>query len=169
MSVCDEVSTVFNRLSRLRSRRSLAAALFVLHGCMQIPGQPPVVVECKTPTAPDRPGPALVGQTYGMAMTPLPLNSVQFGSHEVARSMAVQNLFASRTSTDSVQVQVRFVSCLDRPTSVRVRTSFLRNDSSPAEAPSAWQLMFLQPRATALYSELSTSQDAERYLIEVGQ
>lgn len=135
--------------------------------CTQVPTVPPEVVECRVPDNLSRPGPALVGQTYGMSMTPLPLNSVQFGSTALARSIAVQASYATRTPTDSVRLQMRFVSCLDTPSSVRMRTSFLRSDTAPAEPPTPWKLVFLAPRATAVYEELSVSRDAASYLVEV--
>ena len=127
----------------------------------------PVVVQCGIPASSTRAGPALVGQTYGMAMSPMPLNSVQFSSVHVSRSLAVQSIYAERAPTDVVQISARFVSCSDTPMSVRVRTSFLRANTSPAEDPSAWKTVFLEPRATALYRENSISRDATSYLIEI--
>jgi hypothetical protein len=147
-----------------------SAALLVLAGCATpVPGTPPVVVSCAQPVNSVRSGPALVGETYGLTMTPLPLNSVQFGSHAASHLMAVQSLFAERSPADTVQVTARFVSCQDTPQVVRVRTSFLRASQAPAEAPSAWKQVFLEPRATAVYTELSTARDVANYLIEVGQ
>jgi len=141
----------------------------LLTACVQAPlaDTPPVVAQCSTPIASNRPGPALVGQSYGMAMTALPLNSVQFGSNAAAQSMAIQSLHAARTATNTVQVLARFVSCLDSASMVQVRTSFLRADTSPAEAPSAWKTVHLLPRGTAVYDESSVSLDAAHYLIEV--
>jgi hypothetical protein len=111
----------------------------------------------------------LVGQNYGMAMTSLPLNSVQFGSADLANSLAIENLFAERTEAQTVQVTVRMVSCMDVPSSVRVRTSFMRQNTAPSEAPSVWKVVYLEPRATAIYSELSVSRDASSYLIEIAR
>jgi hypothetical protein len=145
-----------------------AALVALLQACAQpLSGSPPVVASCETPTGGDRLGPALVGQPYGMAMTPLPLNSVQFGSDAASRSVAVQSLYAARTQTSTVEVSARFLSCQDKAATVLVRTSFLRANSAPAEPPSAWKSLYLEPRATAVYSELSTSIDAAHYLIEV--
>ncbi len=141
----------------------------VLGGCATVPGSPPVVVECSLPAQSVRSGPALVGQSYGMAMTPLPVNSVQFGSRSASQVMAVQSLFAERSPTDTVQVVARFVSCADRATAVRVRTSFLRASLAPSEPPSAWKTVYLEPRATAVYTELSVATDVAHYLLEVGQ
>ena len=160
------------KLMHMRCGRAaglLALAWLAGTGCTLPPGQGPVVSQCG-PVANARPaGAALVGQPYGAAMTPMPLNSVQFGAADLAKAMAVQNLYAARTATGTVQLNVRFVSCLDVPASVLVRTSFMRTDTSPAEAPTPWKLVHLPPRATALYSELSASLDATTYLVEVGQ
>jgi hypothetical protein len=145
---------------------AVVASLASLAGCAS-PEKTPIVVQCTTPVAPDRAGPALVGQAYGMAMTALPLNSVQFSAGDVARSLAVQNLYASRTLTNTVEISARFVSCLDSPSTILVRTSFLRANSAPAEPASAWKSVYLQPRGTAVYSESSVSLDAASYLIEV--
>jgi hypothetical protein len=149
----------------------LAAAVLTaqLAGCATPVETPPMVVRCGMPASSARPGPALVGQTYGMAMTPLPLNSVQFGTVEASQSLSVQNLYAERSSTDVVLLSVRLVSCLDTPMAIRVRTSFMRANTSPAEEPSAWKTVYLEPRATALYRENSTSRDAAAYLIEIAK
>ena len=149
--------------------KNLCAALLALGAAGCATDSPPLVVECVQNTNPSRPGPALVGQSYGMQMTAMPLNSVQYGSHRASQLMAVQSLFSERSPTDTVQVTARFVSCADRPQVVRVRTSFLRSSQAPAEAPSAWKQVFLEPRATAVYTELSISRDVANYLIEVAQ
>ena len=155
--------------ARLAIGPAAVACAFAVAGCTTPSPSPPVVAECVIQNSHSRPGPALVGQTYGMAMTPLPLNSVQFGSAEVARSLAVQNLYAERSPLDLVQISARLLSCSDVPFSVRVRTSFLRGSTAPAEEPSAWKVVHLEPRATALYIESSTSRDPTSYLIEIAK
>jgi hypothetical protein len=142
-----------------------AMALAVLTGCVTNPAPP--VVQCKFPMKGARPGAALVSQEYGPQMTPIPLNSVQFSDWSIARSLAVQHLFASRTPTDTVQVVARLVSCVDRELTVKVRTSFLDANQAPVEGTSAWQTVYLTPRLTATYSERSTSKGVASYLIEV--
>lgn len=155
----------------MRARSIPAAA--ALAACLATVGcataTPPVVARCSSQPETSRTGPALVGQAYGMAMTPLPLNSVQFGSAEAARSLAVQSLYAERSATDLVLISARLLSCSDVPASVRVRTAFLRSNTAPAEEPSAWRTVYLEPRATALYQESSTSRDAVSYLIEIAK
>ena len=155
----------------MKSLVSILMGAATLTGCASPapgPSDPtPRVVDCKPAPTTGRAGVALVGQAYGMAMTPLPLNSVQFGSTALARSVAVQNLYAERTPSDVVQISVRLVSCIDTPAVVRMRTTFMRTDTAPAEAPSAWKQVYLEPRATALYAELSVSRDAASYLVEI--
>src|SRR5262245_6218078 len=88
----------------------LSGLCAIASGCA-IKGQPPLVAESNRPIKGERTGPALFGQEYGRQATPLPLDSVQFSNWKSARSIAVQRLFASRTSTDTVQVVARVVSC----------------------------------------------------------
>jgi|SRR5690606_2749495 hypothetical protein len=147
------------------------ASLLSLAACHTVHGNPPVVAECAAPQPGEgiRSGPALVGQNYGMQMTAIPINSVQFDSHATARAIAVQQLFARRTASDTVEVTARFVACGDELSTVRVRTSFLRADHAPAEMPSAWQQLHLGPRMTAVYREFSTSRDVAGYLLEVAR
>lgn len=143
-------------------------AIVATTGCaVPVASNTSVVVDCSVSRAQSRSGPALVGLSYGMDMTPIPLNSVQFGSRAAARSLAVQGLFAQRSASDTVQVTARFVSCVDTASAIRVRTAFLRTNNAPSEPTSAWRTVHLQPRATAIYTESSISRDVASYLIEV--
>lgn len=154
---------------------ALVAALVAIAtaGCAQqpaapyVPGAPPIVVECSTPYDGARPGPALVGQQYGMQMSPLPLNSVQFDSHATASRLSVQKIFASRTATDTVEVTARLVNCSDYPVVLRVRTNFLRANETPAEPTSAWRDVYLSPRAITSYTEFSVARDVNSYIVEI--
>lgn len=128
---------------------------------------PSLVVECKSPVDVARSGPALVGQEYGMRMSQLPLDAVQFTDTGVAKSIAIQTVRAMRTQTDTVQVVARFVNCQDKPVPIRARTSFMDTTSLPTEPISAWRPIIVPPRATALYQENSTSTNVANYLIEV--
>lgn len=151
----------------------LAIATELSGGCAQqpaapyVPGAPPLVVECSTPYDGARPGPALVGQQYGMQISPLPLNSVQFDSHTTASRLAVQRIYALRTATDTIEVTARLVSCSNYPVMVRVRSSFLRTNDSPSEPTSAWREVYLSPRAIANYTEYSVARDVNSYFIEI--
>jgi hypothetical protein len=68
-----------------------------------------------------------------------------------------------------VEVNARFVSCLDTPAAIRVRTSFLKDNQAPAEPTSAWRTVHLQPRAISGYQEFSTSRGVANYLIEIAR
>lgn len=130
-------------------------------------GKPPLVAECGRKMSGERTGPALVGLEYGRQATAIPLDSVQFSNWNVAKTIAVQRLAASRTPTDTVQITARFVSCSDKPVSLLVRTSFLDSSQAPAEPSSGWLPVLVQPRMTGLYSEYSTSKNVSNYLIEI--
>ncbi len=144
---------------------SVVAAVLALAGC-QSAG--PLIVECKSPVDAARKGPALIGMDYGMQMTPIPLNAVQF-TDETWKLVAVQSLKATRTATDTVQVVTRLVNCSDQPVAIRARTSFLAQNEAPTEPISAWRVVYLPPRATAVYSENSVSQSVASFLIEVAK
>jgi hypothetical protein len=127
-------------------------------------------VECRVPGAkPLRPGAALVGQSYGMEMTPIPLDAVQFTDASLWERIAVQHLSAARSATDTVKVSARLVNCTDAPQVIGMRTSFMDEAQVPSEATSAWQTVHLSPRSTATYSEMSTSTKVRHYLLEVRQ
>jgi len=144
---------------------SMIAASIATAGCV---AQPPLVTQCSSRMSGDRhAGAALVGHEYGPQATPIPLNSVQFSDDLTSRSLAVQNLFAKRTPGDTVAVSARFVSCANTDFAVRVRTSFLTADESPAEPTSAWRTVYLHPHLTGSYAESSTSRDVANYMIEI--
>ncbi len=146
-----------------------ATAGLSIAACSNVPTTAPMIVECTTSPAGERPGPALTGVAYGTRMTPIPLGSVQFDSGETAKDVAIQAFYASRTAADTVQLEVRMVSCSDKPRTVRARTSFMRAGGSPAEAPSAWQTLVLAPRALALYKENSIARDVQNYVVELAR
>jgi hypothetical protein len=143
----------------------LVVLLVPIVGCA---ARQPLVVECGSSIKPNRSaGAALVGQEYGLQSTPIPLNSVQFADWGTAKKLAIQHLFASRTSANTVQLTARFISCSDEAVSLRVRASFLDSNQMPTEPTSAWQTVFLQPRLTAVYAEKSTAKNVSSYLVEV--
>ncbi len=129
----------------------------------------PLVVECKLES--DRrevPGPALVGQEYGPKMSVIPLDAVQYTDKSLTRRVAVQTLSATRTETETVSVDVRFVNCTSSAVQLGVRTSFMDKKQRPTEAASSWKTVFVQPRATATYSETSVGREnVANYLIEI--
>lgn len=145
----------------------LAAVAGLAAGCAT--DVPDAVVECSVPKGRlTAKGPALVGHEYGMKMTPIPLDAVQFTEQRIANSVAVQALYASRTPTETVEVIARFVNCTEQPIALRARTSFLRSSQAPSEPISAWQTVHLHPKATAIYTEKSIGRtEVTNYLIEL--
>lgn len=103
-----------------------------------------------------------------MAMTPIPLDAVQFTNKALAETVAIQAVVARRTPTDSVQVTSRFANCTDKAINMQVRTSFMDASQVPTEPVSAWRTVIVPPRATAVYQENSIGRGAvTHYLIEV--
>jgi hypothetical protein len=150
-----------------RSALALAAAALVLAGCAAVPTEKRVV-ECKVPDPIlMRKGPALVGQPYGVEMTAIPLDAVQFTDAGLWERVAVQRLSAARTPTDTVMVHARLVNCTDQALVIGMRVSFMDEMQAPSEATSAWQTVHLQPRSIAQYSESSISTRVRHYLVEV--
>ena len=133
-------------------------------GCVN-PRQP--VVQCTFPAqgAPP-PGSALVAHEYG-AISPIPLNAVQFTETNLSKQVAVQLLQARRTATNTVQVTARFVNCTDTPLVVGVRTNFMDVSQSPTESATVWQNVVLHPRALGMYQESSMSKEVESYIVEL--
>ena len=160
---------------KIKSTPTFGAAFFVvaamgITGCASVETNVPnAVVNCGIPAGRAAPkGPALVGQEYGMVMSAIPVDAVQFTDQRIANTVAVQALFAARSPTETVQVTARFVNCFDHPVAVRVRTSFMRNNLAPSEPTSAWQTVILRLRATGTYSENSTGRtEVAHYLLEI--
>lgn len=128
-----------------------------------------LVVECGgSPRNPLPGGAALTGKEYGAQMSPIPLDAVLFGDKALARKVAVQSLSATRTAGDNVAVTARVVNCSDGPVQLGIRTSFLDEEQRPTEAPSVWRTVFVQPRSTGLYSEVSLGMgEVIHYLVEI--
>jgi hypothetical protein len=109
-----------------------------------------------------------VGEEYGVTITPIPLDAVVFNDKKLARKVAVQALWAQRTPADTVEVGARLVNCTTNPLQLGVRTSFMDSRQRPTEQISGWKAVFIQPRTTALYSEVSIDRDSvSHYLVEV--
>lgn len=130
---------------------------------------PKLIVDCASPIDKALKGPALVGQGYGMQMTQLPLDALQFTSSELANSIAVQSVFAKKTPADTVQVTARIVNCTGKPIAVLARTSFMDSTHAPTEAISAWRTVYIPPKSISLYHEISSSINAWHYMIELAK
>jgi hypothetical protein len=151
----------------MKTRTCLLLAMLPLLGaCAPAAATRKPVVECGFPTEGAPTGPALVSRVYG-AMSPIPLNAVQFTDHDLAKQLVVQSLRSDRTATSTLQVSARLVNCLDRAQAVNARTSFLGLDDAPAEPDSGWQTVVLQPRSSAVYRQASTATDVQAFLVEL--
>lgn len=101
-------------------------------------------------------------------MSPMPLNTVNVTSIGISNKILVQAVSARRTETGTIEVWSRMVNCTDYPLQVEGRTQFMDGNKAPVEEPSAWQRVYLSPRATAVYTEKSTHMnEAQTYLIEI--
>jgi hypothetical protein len=135
-------------------------------GCAA-PPPAPAVVQCTWPRPPGGPaGDALVALNYD-AMTPIPVDAVQFTNEALAREVVVQQLSARRTSTNTVQVSARLVNCTDYPVVVGSRLHFMDANHVPVEDVSVWQRLVLRPRALGQIQESSMSRDVEHYVVEL--
>ncbi len=143
----------------------LAALASLLASCASVGP----TITCKEPTTWERGGGmALVGESYGVRVAPIPLNSVLFGSQDVANRIAIHHLGASRTPAGTVEVSARFVNCQPQQQTIQVRSSFFRLDGGSVEEPSAWQRVFVPAGSMANYSERSMAVDGVgSFLIEV--
>lgn len=153
-------------------RLFLAAALPALSlplvlavgGCAAPP--PTAVVQCSWPHAAAPAGDALVALAYD-AMTPIPVDAVQFTDEALAHQVVVQQLSAHRTPTNTVQVMARLVNCTDAPIVVGSRLHFMDANHVPVEDVSVWQRVVLRPRAMGQLQESSLSRGVEHYVVEL--
>jgi hypothetical protein len=125
-----------------------------------------MVVECRFPTQYMPDGPALVAQEYG-EMSPVPLDAVQFTNPQLKEQLVVQSLKASRTPTNTVEVNARIINCTDVPLVLGMRTHFMGEGQAETEPESAWRKLIIQPRALGGYKESSLTADVMNYLIEI--
>ena len=112
----------------------------VVCSCATKPGVK-MLVECKTPVSINTKGPALVGEGYGLEMTAIPIDALQYTDGTVASTVAVQAVRAARSETDTVQVTARIVNCTDKTISVKARTAFMDKNQIPTEPTSAWKTL----------------------------
>jgi hypothetical protein len=153
-------------MSRRTASVSIAAAVLLLvAGCQTPQG---TMVECASPVATVRSGPALVGAAYGMQLAPIPLDAVLWTDKAAAHAVALQSMSARRTPTESVQVAARFFNCSDRALVVRARVSFMDANQVPTEQPSIWKPVHLAPGSSGVFVENSIGrQNVAHYLIEI--
>jgi hypothetical protein len=156
------------------ARRAVVAPLLVgfvvagLAACGSAPA-PKVVTQCKgAPRNPDADTPALVGESYGREMAGIPLNAVVFDDKDSSRRVAVQDLSATRTDTESVRVEARFLNCTPYPATLAVRTRFMDAKQRSTEKPTAWKTVTLPPGALGDYDAVSLgTNEVKLYVVEV--
>jgi hypothetical protein len=112
-------------------------------------------------------GPVILGPLPG-TLSPVPLNTVRVIDPRIGNKVLPQSAMARHTETGTVEVQSRLVNCTDFPLQVEGRTIFLDENNFNVEPPSAWQRVFLPPRALGQYGEKSTDiQRVKNFTIEL--
>jgi hypothetical protein len=102
------------------------------------------------------------------AITEVPFNSAALLDKSITKKVYVRTATVKRTLTGTVLVRTMVANCTDHDLRIEGRTQFYDADQTPAEAPSAWKRIFLEPRSDSLYQESSISTDAVHfYFIEV--
>lgn len=79
----------------------------------------------------------------------------------------VEEAGTARTATGTLEVWVMLRNLTDHPLTLRAHTRFFDDNRRPLEEYSSWQQVQIAPKGSATYKELSTSQAATRYYIEV--
>lgn len=112
-------------------------------------------------------GPALVANVPN-SMTPIDLNAVQMTDRKLWKSVIVEGLFARRTETNALEITARFVNCTNEPIVIEARTDFMDAQQVPTEKESAWQRIFISPRATKTYQTQSIGTvNVQQFLVEL--
>ncbi|MFH0965037.1 MAG: hypothetical protein V2A58_13640 [Planctomycetota bacterium] len=90
------------------------------------------------------------------------------GEKDKYAKVAVEATNSRRTPTGTLEVWAELRNRTDYPLQVEARVQFFDADRSPVEGPSAWQRVFLPPRAVETYREFSTNvYDVNYYYIEI--
>jgi hypothetical protein len=101
-------------------------------------------------------GPALVANVPS-SMTPIDLNAVLFTDKKLSKSVVVETVQAMRVPSQDLKIFARFVNCSKNNLTVQVRTNFLNATQAPSEAPTPWRTLFISPKATSGYEDISIS------------
>ena len=152
-------------MSRVAGMRlGVGAAAFAIASC----ATDPPILECAkdAPRAASR-SRALVGESYGTQMKPIPLDSVLFSEQSLARAVALQRISASRTATGTVEVNAVLANCSGKPLALRMRSSFYDAQQRISEPISAWRTVHVTPGGLGTYTESSITREVSAYLIEV--
>lgn len=94
-------------------------------------------------------------------------NNVALLDDSIARKIEVQRSGARRTPTDSLEVFVVFRNRTDYPQQIECRVQFFDQNKFPAEDPSSWQRLFLDPNAIVAWKQTSMRGNVSFYYVEV--
>jgi hypothetical protein len=114
-------------------------------------------------------GPALVANVPS-SMTPIDINAVLFTDKKLSKNVVVETVQAMRVPSQDLKIFARFVNCSKNNLTVQVRTNFLNANQGPAEPATPWRTLFLSPKATSGYEDISISgAKVSAFLIELRQ
>lgn len=148
-------------------RQFLAAAgslaLLGLAGCQTTPPLP-----CEAPAAYN----AQAAQTVGIApAAPQPMTSIGRAGARVLDGVTnlvhVDDVRAGRRPNGAVEVAARITNCTGAPLQVEGATQFFDAGGSSAEPPTVWKRVFIPPRTSRDYQELSTGSRPATFVIEL--
>lgn len=138
----------------------VATSTLALSGCIQAPTATP--------------------QTVGIATTGLQMNSVNvidrriltirktvLGEQYDYGKVLVESSGAARTETGTLAVHTTLQNLTDHPQTLQARARFYDESKFPIEDFSAWQRLNLPPKGVATYREMSLSNRAAFFYIEV--
>lgn len=131
------------------------------------------VTACVTPPKP-------VSKTVGTSITELAMNSVNvidrkmleqrktiLGTQYDYGKISIGATGASRTETGTLSVHTTIENMTDYTQTLQGRTRFYDANRTPIEDFSAWQRITLPPRGTGIYREMSLSDKAGFFYIEL--
>ena len=95
------------------------------------------------------------------------MNNVGLLDDELGSKIAVEMTNAKRTPSSTVEAWAQLRNRTDHPQQLECRVLWYFADESPAEEPTAWQRLFLDPNSFETCKGLSTRIDVEYYYIEV--
>lgn len=98
----------------------------------------------------------------------MPLNSVSITDHKIINKVYVRSVNARRTPSGTVELYAQVINCTDHPLQAEARTQFYDAGQAPAEPVSAWKRLYLPPRTSNTYRELSLgTTNIHAYMVEM--
>lgn len=85
-----------------------------------------------------------------------------------AGKIAIESSGARRTATGTLEVYAVIRNRTDHPLQIEARTQFFDDLKVPAEGPTSWQRVYLDPQSVGAYRELSGRVDGiAHYYVEI--